>query len=208
MFRCQSTPVNIRTGSHLLLIAPPITYYTSDRCYCSILNSTPPSALDFIIPVGFLVFYKMFWFAAERAKEGAFLIRISFRVQLPSYLFPSISFPDSSELPSGAFYVCAVHYGGSKPNIFCNRRAQWSPPYSKPSRARAFVERGAARSFSVCLSAPRFLLDGVGTLTNSIWNVGRTPVNAGSGSQRNQLWSVVFSFLSLSLCPPTHSHRP
>ncbi len=118
MFRCQSTPVNIRTGSHSLLIAPPITYYTSDRCYCSILNSTPPSALDFIIPVGFLVFYKMFWFAAERAKEGAFLIRISFRVQLPSYLFPSISFPDSSELPSGAFYVCAVHYGGIQAQYF------------------------------------------------------------------------------------------
>lgn len=76
------------------------------------------------------------------------------------------------------------------------------PPFSKPSRARAFVERGAARSFSVCLSAPRFLLDGVGTLTNSIWNVGRTPVNAGSGSQQNHLWSVVFFPSSLSLSVP------
>lgn len=113
------------------------------------------------------------------------------------YLFPT---PVSCHRGPSMCVQCIM--GGSKPNIFCNRRAQWSPPYSKPSRARAFVERGAARSFSVCLSAPRFLLDGVGTLTNSIWNVGRTPVNAGSGSQRNHLWSVVFFLpLSLSLSP-------
>lgn len=46
---------------------------------------------------------------------------------------------------------------------------------------------------SLCLlSAPRFLLDGTGTLTSSIWNAGKTPVNAGSSTQWNNLWFVLF----------------
>lgn len=138
LFWTRNVPVPIKTCQYqnwltFAVYHSPIMYYASDRCYCSILNSSPPSALYFIIPVGFLIFYKMFWYAAKRTKEG--IAWISFHVQLPSYIFPPYLFLTLVSCHRGPSMCVQCIMGGSKPNIFCNRRAH------QPLRSQSPPER-------------------------------------------------------------------
>lgn len=155
MFRCQSAAVNIKTGARTLFIVPPITYYTSDRCYCSILNSTPPSALNFIIPVGFLVFYKMFWFAAERVKEGAWILDQNLFLCPAPELF--ISFHIFSWLQwvaiGGLLRVCSVLWGDPSP-IFSVTGEHSDPPRSQSPPERELLLNAELLGRSQSVSRP------------------------------------------------------
>lgn len=84
---------------------------------------------------------------------------------------------------------------------FCNRRslhAHPPPPCSGlppafPHVSGRLVDCGMALPplpLPVCFLPPWFSVDGTETLTSSIWNAGKTPVNAVSSTQWNNLWFI------------------
>lgn len=98
------------------------------------------------------------------------------------HFLPRLSLPAVVQKPDRLCMgrVFTVHFVQIQAQYFCNLRALCPPSPSKRSSCRMWCLHPF---FPSLLSGPRLLVEGTGTLTSSIWNAGKTPVNAGSSTQ-------------------------